>query len=34
LRPTSMSTMLPDEMSGGSRMDGNSICVGGHKSAG
>lgn len=27
LRATVMSTMLPDEMCGGSRMDGNSICL-------
>jgi hypothetical protein len=28
LRPTVMSTMLPEEISGGRRMDGNSIWVG------
>lgn len=27
LRVTSMSTILPEEMSGGSRIEGNSICV-------
>jgi hypothetical protein len=28
LRATSMSTILPDEISGGRRMEGNSICAG------
>ena len=29
--PTVMSTMLPEEMLGGSRMDGNSICARGRQ---